>query len=233
MDPETIKAIEQSLRRIRGVDSARIRTDGDAVFEVHVVADPDRAERDLVHDIITALYARHGLSIDPQQIRVATARAAEVEEDWPELPEVGKRILFRSVNVYREGNRAEAQVELLHGGEILIGTASGPAISASLPRLVARATLEALAKPLGNEHALELLSLERRRLGGRRIMLCHLVVLKGRNETHLSGSVLVTSDTLEAAVLSVLDALNRILPGLEGESVLEYEVDALSPEARA
>ena len=41
-------------------------------------------------------------------------------------------------------------------------------------------------------------------------MLCHLVVLKGRNETHLSGSVLVTSDPLEATVLSVLEESGEV-----------------------
>ena len=134
------------------------------------------------------------------------------------------RLLFRSVNVYREGHRAEAQVELIQGDQTLVGVAAGAAVSESLPRLVARATLDALGQMLGPRQALELLALERRRLGGRRIVLSHLVLLRGRVETHLSGSVLVTSDPLEATVFSVLDALNRILPELDTGETVEYQV---------
>lgn len=143
-----------------------------------------------------------------------------------------RRLLFRSVNVYREGHRAEAQVELTHAGQALVGVASGAAVSESLPRLVARATLDALGQMLGAGQTLELLALERKRLGKRRIILSHLVLLRGRVETHLSGSVLVTSDPLEATVFAVLDALNRILPGLDTGDMVEYQVSGFEPGSR-
>ncbi len=121
------------------------------------------------------------------------------------------RILFRSLHVYREARRAETQVELWNGAQALVGTANGLAVHGGLPTLVARATLEALRGAIDPHLDVDLVGVERKRMGHRSLMLTHLVVLEGREERHLSGSVLITSDALEATVFSVLDALNRIL----------------------
>lgn len=232
MERERSATLEDSLRRIPGIASVRIRGDEDSIEEVYVLAGTERPHREVTEDVITTLFARHGVTINPSQVRIAPTRSEE-PADEPSSGPAGRRLLFRSVNVYREGHRAEAQVELMHGDQILVGTASGAAVSQSLPRLVAQATMQALGHLLGEGYAIEMLALERRRLGGRRIILSHLAVLRGRVETHLSGSVLITSDPLEATVFSVLDALNRILPDLENTDTVEYEVAGFVPGASA
>src|SRR5690606_10934503 len=209
---ERLSAIEEKLRQIHGVVSARIRAREDEAWEVHalVTADTDSVRA----QIRSAPFAGLGVELDLDRINlVEVAREGEP---------VGNRILFHSVNVYREGNRAEAQVELRRDGASFIGTASGPPIRHGLPRMVARATLEAIRQIAGEDLALELLAVELRRLGGRRLVLSHLVLLRGREETLLTGSVLVTRDPYEAVVFSLLDALNRVIPTLESE-VIEFE----------
>lgn len=221
MSRERLSAIEEKLRQIHGVVSARIRVREDEAWEVHALVTEDT---DSVRaQIRSALFAGFGVELDLDRINlVEVAREGEP---------VGNRILFHSVNVYREGNRAEAQVELRRDGASFIGTASGPPIRHGLPRMVARATLEAIRQIAGEDLALELLAVELRRLGGRRLVLSHLVLLRGREETHLTGSVLVTQDPYEAVVFSLLDALNRVIPTLESE-VIEFEVEPIFSAAR-
>lgn len=226
---EQVEAIESSLRCVAGILTARIRTEGDEITEVHVVAAPNRRAKGVVRDVITTLYARHGITLHHHRVSVATTAGQQASADLGEAPR-GRRLLFRSVNIYREGNRNDGQVELLDGERILTGTASGPAVRNSHERLVATATLQAVSRLLGDGSALDLAGVERTRVGNRTAMLIHLVWLRGRTETHLVGSALLGTDALEATVFAVLDALNRVLPVLAGEDTVEYEVEDLPPE---
>lgn len=226
MDRDRIDSIEAQLSQVHGASAVRIKAGPEGVFEVHAVAGPGQNAGKLRRQLRSALFAKFGLEIEPEHVHVAETDR-RVPRAVPTASGNGSRLLFRSVNVYREGHRAEAQVELLRDGVLLVGTASGAAVRRSLSRLVARATLDALSGVLGDELVLDLLSIEIRRLGGRRISLTHLVLLRGREETHLTGSVLLAQDPLEAVVLSIMDALNRILPGLEHD-VVEYEVTPLA-----
>jgi hypothetical protein len=223
---DQIEGIERSLREIVGVQSARIRTEGDEITEVHIVAAPSRRAKGVVRDAVTTLFARHGITLHHHKVSVVTTTRSERAETEPPA----RRLLFRSVNVYREGNRNEAQVELQDGERIVTGTASGPAVRRSQEKLVARAALQAVSRLFGEGVALELAGLERNRLGQRSVVLTHLVLLRARHETHLVGSALVGTDALEATVFSVLDALNRVIPVLSGEDTIEYEIEESPPE---
>lgn len=229
MQREQVEAIEASLRQIAGIQSARIRAANGEITEVHIVAARNRRAKGVVRDVVTTLFARHGVAIDHHKVRVATT-GDRVESDSNDAPPL-RRLLFRSVNLYREGNHNEGQVELQDADRVLTGTASGPAVRHSQERLVAQATMQAVGRTFGQDVALELVGLERSRVGNRIAVLAHLILLRGRSQTHLVGSALVGTDALEATVFAVLNALNRILPTLAGEDTVEYEVEDLSPEA--
>ena len=229
MHREQIESIERSLREIVGVQSARIRTDGEEVTEVHIVVGPNRRAKGVVRDALSTLFVRHGISLHHHKVSVVATTGRGLEEAEPLPP--ARRLLFRSVNVYREGNHNEAQVELVDGGRVVTGTAAGPAVRHSQEKLVARAALQAVSRLFGDGVALELVGLERNRVGNRSVVLSHVVLLRSRSETHLIGSALVGTDSLEATVFSVLDALNRVLPTLAGEDTVEYEVEEYPPEA--
>ncbi len=226
---EQIEAIEASLRQVAGISSARIRTDGDEITEVHVIAAPNRKAKGVVRDVVTTLFVRHGIELKHHKVSVATTNGGSPVDSVDEPP-VARRLLFRSVNIYREGNHNEGQVELLDGDRVLTGTASGPAVRNSQERLVAQAAVQAVSKLFGEGLAIELAGVENSRIGSSTVVLTHLVLLRHRSETQLIGSALVGSDTLEATVFSVLDALNRILPVLAGGDVVEYEVEDIPPE---
>lgn len=228
MQRDQVESIEASLRQIAGVQTARIRLEGDEITEVHVVAQPNRRAKGVVRDVVTTLFARHGITLHHHKVSVATT--ASRAEEAGEAAAAGRRLLFRSVNIYREGNRNEGQVELQDGERVLTGTASGPAVRGSQEKLVARAALSAVSRLFGDGVVLELAGVQRTRVGSRTVVLVHLVLLRGRGETDLVGSALVGTDLLEGTVFSVLDALNRVLPTLAGEDRLEYEVEDLSSE---
>ncbi len=229
MHRDQVESIEASLRQIAGVQTARLRAEGDEITEVHVVAQPNRRAKGVVRDVVTTLFARHGITVHHHKVSVATTAGPPAEA--AELVPAGRRLLFRSVNIYREGNRNEGQVELQDGERVLTGTASGPAVRNSQEKLVARAALQAVSRLFGDGVALELAGARRTRVGTRTIVLVHLVLLRGRSETDLVGSALVGTDLLEGTVFAVLDALNRVLPMLAGEDRVEYEVEDYSPEA--
>ncbi len=226
---EQMESIEESLRQVAGILSARIRADGESITEVHVIAAPHRKAKGVVRDVVTTLFVRHGIELDHHKVSVASTTAVENGTGGEDQPAV-RRLLFRSVNIYREGNRNEGQVELQDGERILTGTATGPAVRNSQERLVAQATVQAVSRLLGDGLAVELAGVEESRIGSSAVILTHLVLLRRRSETHLVGSALVGSDTLEATVFAVLDALNRILPVLTGGDTVEYEVEDLPPE---
>lgn len=231
MEREQVEAIEASLRQIAGIQSARIRVESGEVAQVDVVAVPNRRVRGVARDVVAALLGRHGITLAPHNVQVTVAGGSAAVE--PEEVPFSRRLLFRSVNLYREGSRNEGQVELSDGDRVLVGTASGPAVRHTQERLVAQAAMQAVSRTFGGGVALELAGLQRSRVGSRTAMLAHLIVLRGRTQTQLVGSALVGTDVLEATVFAVLDALNRILPTLAGEDTIEYEVEDLTSEMGA
>src|SRR5579885_798193 len=69
---------EDVLRRLRGVTAVRVDARGERTIErVHVLASADRSPRAVVADVIAALAAELGVTLDPAQVRVATVRPGQ------------------------------------------------------------------------------------------------------------------------------------------------------------
>jgi hypothetical protein len=213
--------LERSLSALRGLRTVRVELE-DGEVHVFLVADEtaSASESDLVSQVRTVLRAERGLELPAERIHVARVMPSRTERT---------RVIFRSVHVYREGQRAEAQVELWDGERNRVGRSEGVAVRGGLVRLVAQATLDALRPSFGGQVAIELAAAQRKRIGARSFVLCHLVLVTGREERHLSGSVLVTTDSFEATVFSILDALNRVIPEQKAEEEIEYEVEDILP----
>lgn len=207
--------LERALTGLRGVRAARLGRGAEGV-EVDLVVEESVAETPLVARVRTLLRAEAGIDVPGERIRTAPVLAGGPART---------RWIFRSVHLYREGHRAEAQVELGSGGKIRVGRAEGAAVRGGLLRLVALAALDAVGTAFGSEVALHLAAVQRQRIGGRALIVTHLILVTGRDERHLSGSVLVTSDPFEATVFAVLDALNRVLPEAAPVDEIEYEVE--------
>ena len=210
--------LEQDLQRVAGVQAASVVTGPDAVpVEIHVLAAPTRAAKQIVRDIQSLAQARHGLALDHRIVSVVQLDV----DDAPPAPaaqnghqqadaQAPPRPAIASIMVRSAGPEAEAVVVLAASGLTFEGRATGASGLAHRTRLVARATLAALGELLG--HSVEVDSAEIVESGPHRVAVTVLTILAARSgEQLVSGSAVVRSDEADAIARSVLDALNRRL----------------------
>lgn len=212
---------EEELRRLPGIIAASVVTGPDAVpTEVHVLAEPGKAAKQVVRDVQSYALAKHGLAIDHRIVSVVQIGADEV--GIPPHPEIdarpaaeemsAPRPAITSIMVRTAGTETEAVVALAAGGHVFEGRVVGPGAPSQRPRLVAQATLRALEELLGATAEVENAAVVP--VGEREVAVAVLTVMVPRSGEHVvSGSALVRGDASDAVARSVLDALNRRLAG--------------------
>jgi hypothetical protein len=124
------------------------------------------------------------------------------------------RIRFVSVNVFVNGPRAQAQVELRWKGVVRLGNASGWSTRESAHRLVAQATVAAVQQFLAEDVALGVDDVHVVRLGRREVVVAALALVAHRHEKPLNGCCTLDQDPQQSVVLATLAALNRVVGGL-------------------
>ncbi|HEU4676306.1 MAG TPA: hypothetical protein VFS29_09980 [Motilibacteraceae bacterium] len=218
--------LEQSLRQLPGVRAASVVTGPDRVpTEVHVLAAPGKAAKQVVRDIQSLAMAQYDIDIDHRIVSVvqigedevngyARAAAADEAAGAPDVDDIPATVRPRiaAITVRAGGETAEATVSLAAGDLVFEGTASGPSGASHRPRLVASAALDAVAELLGRPCTVESATVAT--VGGREVALTVLTLTVPRlGEQVLTGSALVRGDDADAVCRSVLDALNRQLAG--------------------
>ncbi len=216
--------LEDSLRAIPGIRAASVVTSADArPTEVHVLAVPGKAPKQVVRDVQSVAMARFDLDIDHRIVSVVqiaddvavTGGPESVADPTPPVPEAedaGPRPALTSITVRRHEGESEVLVALAVGGAVFSGRAIGPALSTHQPRIVAEATLTALTELLGIPAQVE--SAEILALGRRDVAVTVLTVTIPRlGEQVLCGSALVRDNVEDAVSRSVLASINRRLAG--------------------
>jgi hypothetical protein len=207
--------LEEALRQIPGVRAASVVTGPDAVpTEVHVLASPGKAAKQVVRDVQSLAMARYDIDIDHRIVSVV-----QIGEDEPSLevvrPEVedeepSTRPAIASIMVRSSGGLIEATVSLSVGETVFEGRAEGAAGHSHRARLVAMATLDAVHELLGQPCEVEASIVLP--VGGRDVAVSVLSLMVPRaGEQVLTGSAAVRGDEAEAVARSVLAALNRQL----------------------
>jgi len=208
MPPTTLRLLpelEASLGRLPGVQAVRVVTGPDAKpTEVHVLASRDKTPKQLVRDIQSLAMAQFDLEVDHRIVSVV--QFDEAEAKGPNAP----RVLIATITAQTTGLESTATVTLASGGTLFDGTASAPATPSSRPRLIARATLNAVAAlmPVG---ACDIEYAQIAQIGGREVAVSVVQLVTPEGETIVTGSALVRGDESDAVARSVLDALNRRL----------------------
>jgi hypothetical protein len=212
---------EDELRRLPGIIAASVVTGPDAVpTEVHVLAEPGKAAKQVVRDVQSYALAKHGLAIDHRIVSVVQIGADEV--GIPPHPEIDPvedleepvppRPAITSIMVRTAGTESEAVVSLATGGHVFEGRVIGPGAASQRPRLVAQATLRALDELLGTTAEVESAAVVM--VGSREVAVTVLSVMVPRSgEQVVTGSALLRGDESDAVARAVLDALNRRLAG--------------------
>jgi hypothetical protein len=197
---------EEKVRRLPGVEAARVVGEGGVVTEVHVLTGLNKAAKQVVRDVQSLAQAVFGLSIDRRVVSV-------VQLPDPDLAQ-GDRPVIIDVSEQTDGNRTRVAVTLGWQGETLIGEVAGAAANTTRNRLVAEATIEALRQALQETTAIGVAAVDLPLLGSRAVAIAQVVMVNEGAERLMVGSALVDGETGRAVVRAVLDALNRHIPEL-------------------
>lgn len=209
--------LEDALRQIPGVRAASVVTGPDAVpTEIHVLATPGKAAKQVVRDVQSLAMARYDIDIDHRIVSVV-----QIGEDEPSLEVVRTeepesdpvmRPAIAAIMVRSSGGLIEATVSLVVEETSFEGSAEGPAGHSHRARLVALATVDAVRELLGQPCEVE--SSVIAPVGGRDVAVTVLTMMVPRTgEQVLTGSAVVRGDEADAVARSVLAALNRQLAG--------------------
>jgi len=200
------RELEEALCRLPTVDAARVVGDNGRVTEVHVLAAPAKAPKQIVRDVQSLAMASFGITIDRRSVSVVQIDRSD------RVP--GERPAVLEIKEVPRGSRITASVTLGWQGEVFVGEADGPSASVTRLRLVGEAALLALEQAVGGETGLALAALEIVPVGGRDVAVAQVVVVAGGEERTTVGSALTGHDPSQSAVRAVLDALNRYVPQL-------------------
>lgn len=211
--------LEESLRHIPGIRAASVVTGPDSrPTEVHVLAQPGKAAKQVVRDVQSVAMAQYDLDIDHRivsvvQIGEAEASGPSLDPDDPETSQENPvRPALRSIGVRTAEGETEATVVLMVDGSDYPGTANGPGLPVHRPRIVAHAAVQAVSELLGLPAHIE--SAQLLEVGLRQVAVTVLSLSIPRlGEQVLCGAALVRGDQDDAVARSVLAALNRRLTG--------------------
>jgi hypothetical protein len=218
----SIDEIESVIRLLRDVLSVRVVADQrGAIQEIHVLVSGNRAPKQTVRDIESAVMAKLGVAVDHRKISVAQlqtneppavaarAQSAAVPRETPRRASSG-RLQFSDVTFSFNGSRAQATVRLKEEDRVFTGTAEGANTAHNQLRLVATATLAAVQQAWRGRgtYVVEDVSASLR-LAGQNVVVALIDVLTDRGQETLTGSALVKQDLWKAAVNASLDAINR------------------------
>jgi hypothetical protein len=126
-----------------------------------------------------------------------------------ELLEDSKRIEFVGLSVTMEAGTIRAEVRLSSGGIEVIGSTADSHGGRPVIETVAGAAVSALAELLDEDFHLCLSEIRELEMKGRNAVAAVVDVVRGRDSSSYTGCAFVGRDSGEAAVMAVLDAVNR------------------------
>jgi hypothetical protein len=201
-----IRAFEDIVKSLPGIETVRVITDGGEPSEVHVLAQPGKPAKQLVRDIQSVAQAQFHTAIDRRIISVVQIEGADLL--------TGNRAVVKDVSEAVSGSRISVTVELAWHDERIVGTSTGPAAQSTKLRMVAEATLNALEQALDEDVAFGVSAVDITTVGSHLVAVAVIVFVVGGSERVLTGSAIGGGDPSQAMVRAVLDALNRHVPSL-------------------
>jgi hypothetical protein len=199
-------ALEDSLRRIPGVEAVRVVIRGQDLAEIHVLAHPGKPAKQVVRDVQSVALAGHGVEIDRRIVSVVQIEGSELGAgDRPMILDVAEEV---------DGSRMKITVSLEWHEARLTGTAHGPAASSTRLRLVAEATIAALEQAISHDAAFAVNAVDTPMVGPNQVAVAQVVLVVDQKERMLVGSSLIDGDPSRSMVRAVLDAVNRQVPAL-------------------
>ena len=201
---------QELICRLEGVQAAQVVfAETGMPCEIHVLAGPEKSSKSLVRDIQSALTAQFGVQVDHRIISVAQLSEGLV-------PRGDFRLAHTGLEIKSAGGRVSASVTLARGCDTYTGHGESANTPFARRRCVSEAALAAVNRAAG-ETCFELASVDAVTLAGQGIVVAQVYSL--RDGQRLLGSAFLNEDPDNAAVHSVLSAVNRrlsVLPRTAG-----------------
>ncbi len=201
---------QELICRLEGVQAAQVVfAENGMPCEIHVLAGPEKSSKSLVRDIQSALTAQFGVQVDHRIISVA-----QLSEGL--APRGDFRLAHTGLEIKSAGGRVSASVTLARGCDTYTGHGESANTPFARRRCVSEAALAAVNRAAG-ETCFELASVDAVTLAGQGIVVAQVYSL--RDGQRLLGSAFLNEDPDNAAVHSVLSAVNRrlsVLPHTAG-----------------
>ena len=201
---------QELICRLEGVQAAQVVfAENGMPCEIHVLAGPEKSSKSLVRDIQSALTAQFGVQVDHRIISVAQLSEGLV-------PRGDFRLAHTGLEIKSAGGRVSASVTLARGCDTYTGHGESANTPFARRRCVSEAALAAVNRAAG-ETCFELASVDALTLAGQGIVVTQVYSL--RDGQRLLGSAFLNEDPDNAAVHSVLSAVNRrlsVLPHTAG-----------------
>ena len=201
---------QELICRLEGVQAAQVVfAENGMPCEIHVLAGPENSSKSLVRDIQSALTAQFGVQVDHRIISVAQLSEGLV-------PRGDFRLAHTGLEIKSAGGRVSASVTLARGCDTYTGHGESANTPFARRRCVSEAALAAVNRAAG-ETCFELASVDAVTLAGQGIVVTQVYSL--RDGQRLLGSAFLNEDPDNAAVHSVLSAVNRrlsVLPRTAG-----------------
>ena len=201
---------QELICRLEGVQAAQVVfAESGMPCEIHVLAGPEKSSKSLVRDIQSALTAQFGVQVDHRIISVAQLSEGLV-------PRGDFRLAHTGLEIKSAGGRVSASVPLARGCDTYTGHGESANTPFARRRCVSEAALAAVNRAAG-ETCFELASVDAVTLAGQGIVVTQVYSL--RDGQRLLGSAFLNEDPDNAAVHSVLSAVNRrlsVLPRTAG-----------------
>lgn len=206
-----IAEIEEALTQVSEIRAVRLVTsEAGVIEEIHVLALPSKSPKQLVRDIESTLMAAFGISIDHKKISIAQL-GKDAMPPHAEEPKPYARAKIMSINAEAAGVYVNMAVTLELEGGSYVGRATGPGSRTGRERLVAEATLDAIAQYLQGAFTFALEDVEIIRLGRESVAVSCVVLVTSLGEQAFAGSALVRQNDKDSIVRATLDAINRRL----------------------
>lgn len=199
-------ALQEKIGRIEGVEAVRVVGSNGSIEEIHVLARTTKAPKQLVRDVQSLGHALFGEDIDRRVVSIVQLSDGDLDG--------GLRPALVDISETLDGARATITVNLRWNDQLYRGTSGGAASTATRPRQIAEATVDALRQGIHPGAALAVASMDVPNLGGRHIAVAQIILVTDATERMLIGAALVDEDEARAVVRAVLDGLNRLLPDL-------------------
>ncbi len=153
------------------------------------------------------------------------------EEETPDIagPELefledSTRIGFRGLNLSMEEDAIKAEVRLTSNGLEVIGCVDECCGNRPVFETIAAAAVEALVELLDENFHLCLSEVRELEIKDRKAIVAVVDMIRGRESSSFSGSAFVGRDSGEAAVMAVLDAVNRPFGRWKSRREIHYRI---------